>query len=186
MTMLEQFQQYDGHLLIEIQKLFVCDALTPAMKFITSLGDRGMIWIAITLVLLMFRKTRKAGILTAIAIVISFGINNMLLKDLVGRVRPYETFDQVHRMIGKPHDWSFPSGHSACSFAAAVSIALSTSKKLGIPALILAVLIAFSRLYLGVHYPSDVVCGALSGGLIAYIVYRVNLSREESLDPPRH
>ena len=184
--MLEQFQQFDGHLLIEIQKLCVCDALTPIMKFITSLGDKGMIWIAITLVLLLFKKTRKAGILTAIAIVISFGINNLLLKDLVARVRPYETFDQVHRLIAKPHDFSFPSGHSACSFVAAVSIALSTSKKLGIPALILATLIAFSRLYLGVHYPSDVICGALSGTLIAYIVYKVDQRRMESLDPPKH
>lgn len=184
--MLENLTQFDGELLIRIQELFVSDSLTPVVRFITSLGNGGFIWIAITVILLCFKKTRKAGILSAIAMIASLLINNLMLKNLVDRTRPYETFDAVRRLIPRPGDASFPSGHSANSFAAAVSIKLQLPDRYGIPALVLAFLIALSRLYLGVHYPSDVLFGALSGSLIAYAVYKIDAEREDELRPPKH
>ena len=110
----------------------------------------------------------------------------MHLKDLIGRTRPYEVFDGVQRLIGKQHDASFPSGHSASSFAAAMCIYLNGPKKYGIPALLLALLIALSRLYVGVHYPGDVIAGAIIGSLMAWLVYKVYDARQEALHPAKH
>ncbi len=164
------FTQWDGNLLIAIQQGVIHDGMTPMVKAITSLGNGGWFWIALILLLLCFRKTRRAGIIAATALLISFLINNMMLKNLFARTRPYEVFDSVQRLIAKPHDYSFPSGHSAASFVTAVALFREIPKKYGIPLMTLAFMIAASRLYLGVHYPSDVFFGALSGTLIALIV----------------
>lgn len=167
---MDAFTQWDGNLLIAIQHAVIHDGLTPIVQAITSLGNGGWFWIALIVLLLCFPKTRRAGIIAATALLISFLINNMVLKNLVARTRPYEVFSGVQRLIAKPHDYSFPSGHSAASFVTAVALYRELPKKYGIPLVTLAFMIVASRLYLGVHYPSDVVCGALSGTLIALIV----------------
>lgn len=168
--MWEALINLDGNVLLWIQEYVRNDVLTPIMIFITHLGDRGQIWIAAALICLCFSRTRKAGILTGISLLGSLVVNNMLLKNIVARIRPYEVVDGLQRMIEKPGDLSFPSGHTGSSFAAAVVLLLLCPKKVGIPAMILALLIAVSRLYVGVHYPTDVLAGMITGTLVALAV----------------
>lgn len=136
----------------------VLDAFFSA---VTHLGDAGILWIALALSLLCIRKTRPLGLCMALALIFDLLLCNMILKPLVGRIRPYE-LREVALLIKAPHDASFPSGHTAASFAAAGVLALRRSR-LAIPALILAAIIAFSRLYLYVHYPTDVIGGIAVG-----------------------
>ena len=148
----------------------VLDVLMP---LITLLGDAGIFWIAIAVVLLCTKKYRKVGLGMGIALVICLLVCNVTLKPLVMRPRPYDyQADVFHKIIPllveKQHDFSFPSGHTIASFEAAVVIALN-NKKWGIAAVVLAVLIAFSRLYLYLHYPTDVLAGALTGVLLSYL-----------------
>ncbi|MBO6008444.1 MAG: phosphatase PAP2 family protein, partial [Lachnospiraceae bacterium] len=150
---------WDGQFLIWLQENVRNDVLTPIMKLITHLGDKGIFWILIAVVMLFFKKTRPLGIMAGIALVFSVLINNVIIKPNVGRIRPYEVVDGLKLLIERQHDPSFPSGHSGASFAAAVVFLVKGPKKLGIPAIIMAALIAFSRLYVGVHYPTDVICG---------------------------
>ena len=96
-------------------------------------------------------------------------VNNMILKPLVDRTRPYEVVQGLTLLIEKQKDASFPSGHTASSFAAAVVMFHMLPKRYGIPALLLAFLIGLSRLYVGVHYPTDVLCGLLSGTVLALL-----------------
>ncbi|MBF1360714.1 MAG: phosphatase PAP2 family protein [Mogibacterium diversum] len=184
--MLETIRNFDGSLLIKFQHLAVHDSLTPVVKVFTHLGDAGIMWIAIAVLLLLFKRTRKYGLLMFASLILTYLVNNLLLKDLIGRTRPYEVFNGVQRLIGKQHDASFPSGHSASSFAAAMCIYLNGPKKYGIPALLLALLIALSRLYVGVHYPGDVIAGAIIGSLMAWLVYKVYDARQEALHPAKH
>lgn len=179
---MEQFQKFDGGLLVAFQQTFVIDWLTPVVTFITHLGDKGFIWILFIIAALMFRNTRKAGIISAEALTISYMINNLFLKNVIARTRPYEVFSEVERLIGRQADFSFPSGHSASSFAVGLVLFLILPKRYGLPCLVLATMIALSRLYVGVHYPSDVICGALSGSLIAYILYRLRKDRLDFAD----
>ena len=144
--------------------------LDKIVPVITSLGNGGAIWIFICLILLIFKKTRKCGFTIAIGLIINLIICNGILKNLFMRIRPYETNGIKELLIAFPHDFSFPSGHSSSSFVAATSIFLYY-KKSGIAALFLAFLIALSRLYLYVHYPTDVICGSLIGVGVSYISY---------------
>lgn len=150
--------------------------LDNIMIFITSLGNGGMIWIAATIVLLIPKKTRKAGIMSAVALLGSLIINNNIVKNIVQRPRPFVTFTDLQIIIPTPSEFSFPSGHTSSSFAAAAVFYRHLPKKLGLPAVILAGLIGFSRLYVGVHYPTDVIAGVLMGILLSYLAeYLVNL-----------
>ena len=160
---------WDGQFLIWLQENVRTDFLTPVMKLITHLGDKGIFWILIAIVMLFFKKTRPLGIMAGIALVFSVLINNALIKPNVGRIRPYEVVDGLKLLIERQHDPSFPSGHSGASFAAAVVFLVKGPKKIGIPAIIMAALIAFSRLYVGVHYPTDVICGIITGTCCALI-----------------
>lgn len=163
----------DGNILLWIQEHVRNDMLTPVMKFITHLGDAGCIWIALTVLFLLLKKMRKTGLLMTCSLIGSLIINNLILKNLVARTRPYEAVDGLQRIIEAQKDLSFPSGHTGSSFAAAVVIFLTCPRKIGVPALILAFLIMFSRLYVGVHYPTDVLAGMVTGTLIAVLVCAV-------------
>jgi len=135
--------------------------------FITHLGDAGIMWIIIGLVMCFIPKYRKSGITMLLALLLMLIIGNLTIKPIVARVRPYEFMDHVKLLIEKPSDFSFPSGHTFSSFAAAYSVFLYRRKMGGI-FLGIAFLIAFSRLYLCVHFPSDVLCGVIFGVCIAY------------------
>lgn len=170
---MQQLLDLDGGILLAIQEYVRTPALTPFFQFITHLGDRGMIWIVLTVLMLLFAKTRKAGAASAVALIGSLVINNGILKNLVARARPYDVLEGLVPLLERQKDFSFPSGHTAASFAAAFVILRMLPRKYGIPAVILAVLISFSRLYLGVHYPTDVLAGMISGILISFAAERV-------------
>lgn len=156
--------------------------LDKILAFITSLGNAGIIWIVLAVVLLILPKTRKTGIIVAAALLMDLVLCNLILKNLVARVRPYDVNTAIAILIKKPLDFSFPSGHTAASFAAMTALFLAKMKKAWIAALILAVLIAFSRLYFYVHYPTDVLGGAVVGilsGIIGYaIVEKIDKRRK--------
>lgn len=174
---------WDGQFLIWLQENVRSDVLTPIMKLITHLGDKGIFWILIAIVMLFFKKTRPLGIMAGIALVFSVLINNVLIKPNVGRIRPYEVVDGLKLLIERQHDPSFPSGHSGASFAAAVVFLVKGPKKIGIPAIIMAALIAFSRLYVGVHYPTDVICGIITGTCCALISFMIWSIVEKKASP---
>ena len=142
------------------------------MKFITHLGDKGWIWIVISILLLIFPKTRKVGIMSACALMFSLIVNNMFLKNVIARTRPYDAIEGLRTIVRAQSDFSFPSGHTASSFVAATVIFRNMPKKFGGPILILAILISISRLYVGVHYPTDVIFGCASGVLLAVLAER--------------
>lgn len=147
--------------------LFIQENLRGAMNgfwiFITSLGDGGWFWIAIGVMLLFFKKTRTAGFTLLIALLINSCLTNLTLKDLFARPRPYTQTTELVTLIERLSSYSFPSGHTSVSFSGALVLYRMMPKKIGIPAVILAALIGFSRLYVGVHYPTDVLGGIVVG-----------------------
>ena len=142
------------------------------MPYVTRLGDSGVVWIVLAVFLLFGRKYRKAGIALLCALLLDILICNGLLKPFFARLRPCAVDTAARLLIARPADFSFPSGHAASSFAAASALYFSGQRKLWKPALVLAALIAFTRLYLYVHYPSDVLGGMLLGTLFGYLGYR--------------
>lgn len=147
--------------------------LDKILAFITSLGNAGIIWIVLAVVLLILPKTRKVGMIVAAALLVDLILCNLILKNLVARVRPYDVNTAIAILIKKPLDFSFPSGHTAASFAAMTALFLAKMKKAWIVTLILAVLIAFSRLYFYVHYPTDVLGGVVVGILSGVLGYAI-------------
>ena len=144
-----------------------CPVLDTVMPVVTLLGDAGIFWIAMAVVLLFFKKTRRVGVGMGIALLAGLLLCNLTLKPLCQRPRPYDyQYDVFGKLIPllieRQHDFSFPSGHTIASFEAAGVIWLNR-KKWGIAALALACLIAFSRLYLYVHYPTDVLFSVVLG-----------------------
>ena len=112
----------DGQILIWIQNHLRADWLNPIMRAITSLGNAGAFWILLAAALLLFRRTRKVGLACAISIAIGAVITNLILKNWVARVRPYEAMEALSILVGRPRDFSFPSGHATASFAGAWSV----------------------------------------------------------------
>ena len=138
---------------------------------ITHLGDSGIFWILVGIILLAFKKTRKYGVLYVLGLLLSELIVNIGLKPLVMRQRPC-WINPIELLVESPKDYSFPSGHTNASFAAAYSI-LKINKKYGIAAYILSIIIAFSRLYLYVHFPTDVLVGGIIGTLSAIVIWKL-------------
>lgn len=136
------------------------------MPLISKLGNGGIIWLVLSGLLCVFPKYRKAGVTMLTALALDVLLCNVMLKPLVGRMRPFTVNTGVELLINAPKDFSFPSGHTAASFAAAFAL-LFVKNKLWIPSMILASLIAFSRLYLYVHYPTDVLAGILLGLIVS-------------------
>lgn len=159
---------------IEIQILdWIQNLRSPAgdvlMSAVTSLGNGGAVWILLTVVLLLIPETRKTGAVLAAALLFDVILCNGVLKNAVARMRPYDRNPVVELLIHKPGDYSFPSGHTAASFAAASALYFGGERHIWKPALVLAVLIACSRLYLYVHYPTDVLGGAALGVFCGYL-----------------
>ena len=173
---------------------FVDSIMNPVldviMTFITHLGDTpGIIWWVIGVILLIPRKTRKLGVLLIGGLAVASLINNVALKNVIERPRPYNIDPSVWQnagyeyiwpdLIKKSSSWSFPSGHTSTSIGAAFAMFLGCFKNkkylaIGIPTLILSFLIGFSRIYVHVHYPTDVIAGAIIGlvaGLVMYLVF---------------
>lgn len=166
--MIELLLNLDSSILLFIQEVIRNPILTPFFRVVTTLGNGGGIWILLTALMLLFPKTRRVGFMMAAALIGTLLVNNMFLKPLVNRTRPYVVIEGLTYLVRTPVDSSFPSGHAGCSFAVACVMFRRLPKRYGILALILAILIALSRLYVGVHYPSDVLAGTLSGIAISF------------------
>lgn len=185
---MEGLVQLEGNILLWIQESLRSDFLDPIVKFITHSGDHGYLWIALLLVLLCIPKTRRAALIGAATLMITFIITNLCLKPWIARIRPYEVVEGLTRIIEKQSDRSFPSGHTANSMAVGVSLWLVSrkykmlgDKKLYFPksagwiVLIWSILVGLSRLYVGVHFPTDVLGGAIIAIIDALFVYHLYL-----------
>ena len=177
-TVIQQLHIWDGQILLFIQEHLRMEALNPIVIAITNLGNTGIVWIVLSIVLLFPKKTRRAGLLSLLALLGSLCVTNFLLKNYVARVRPYEVVAGLQCLIAAQPDWSFPSGHASASFASAVVIYKSCPRGIGVPALVLAFAISLSRLYVGVHYPTDVLGGAVVGAFAAWGAVRIVKRRE--------
>ena len=142
--------------------------LDKVMVFVSALGNAGIFWIAVGLLLLITKRYRRGGAQMLVAMAVTFIIGNLILKNLVARERPCWIDREVLLLMASPSDYSFPSGHSMNGFAGSVSL-LCIDRRIGIPAVILAAIIAFSRLYLFMHFPTDVFAGIVIGLVIALI-----------------
>lgn len=160
----------DHTVLLYIITHFRSDLLTSVMYVVTSLGNGGMIWITLTLCLLVKQKTRRCGIAMAAALLVGVILGEGLIKHIICRSRPFAQFSDITALITPPVTYSFPSGHTLSSFAAA-TVCFAFFHRAGILAYCLAALIAFSRLYLGVHFPSDVLASMLLGLVIGMLAY---------------
>ncbi len=167
--------ELDGNILIWIQDYLRSDLWNWFWINITKLGNSGFIWLTTAILMLFFRKTRKVGIVALCSIALCFIITNLGLKNIVARPRPYTQIPELILLTHPESSFSFPSGHTANSFAVALIYFRMLPKKYGIAAIILAALIGFSRLYIGVHYPSDVIGGflvALFASTVVYTIYQ--------------
>ncbi len=166
---------------------FASPVFDGIFTFITHLGDTpGIIWCVLGIILLIPKKTRKLGILLFAGLAFSSLINNLILKDIIERPRPYNLDPSVWEAAGYTYEWpglikqsssfSFPSGHTSTSIGAATALLLDCRKKylaVGIPAFILSFAIGFSRIYVKVHYPTDVIAGAIEGIIAAFVIYYI-------------
>ena len=182
------FLNFDKAIFLWVEKVFdysISSVITPILVFLTNLGDSGILWIALGIILLFFKKTRKAGITVLGALAVMMVCNNFVLKNLFARTRPFnlevwKDWFVYPELVKRPSSYSFPSGHSSSGFAAATGLCASKKKHLIIPAFVLAAVIAFSRIYVHVHYPTDVIFGALFGilyGLIAIFLCKWILNK---------
>lgn len=158
----------DIEILEFIQTYLRCDLLDMTMPLITKLGDRGILWICVSLLLLISPGTRKTGVAMAVSLGLEALCCNVILKPFVARIRPCDINSTVQLLIPHPEDFSFPSGHTGASFAAASALFFGRGR-FRVPALVMAALIGFSRLYLYVHYPTDVLAGALLGIMLGWL-----------------
>lgn len=164
---------FDLPVLDWIQAHLQSTLLDKVMPIITMFGDGGIFWIAVAVVLLISSKTRKYGWSMLVALILGVLVCNVTMKPIIARIRPYALHDELYGgtiqlLVKTPHDWSFPSGHTIASFEACTALMIR-DKRMGIPATILAVLVALSRLYLYVHYPTDVIFSFFAGILFGIL-----------------
>lgn len=168
---MKKLLKFDAKFLLRIQKRLHNRYLDSFFKVFTHLGDFGAIWIFLIFIFLTMARTRKMAVFTILTLFLTWIINTVVLKKFLKRKRPYESLDEVRLLIKPQRDFSFPSGHAASSFACALSIILVYPSPIAVFALIIAFLMSFSRVYVGVHYPLDVTVGSLIGILISLGLY---------------
>ncbi|MBE5937313.1 MAG: phosphatase PAP2 family protein [Lachnospiraceae bacterium] len=169
--MIEMIESFDYTILdwfISIQN----PILTSVMKTLTNVGEWGILWICIAIVLIIKKSTRHIGITVLLALILSAVVCNGVLKNVVARPRPCWLHPKINMLIGIPTDYSFPSGHTSSSFAAAVAM-LAWNKVIGIPAVVTACIMGITRLYFTVHFPTDVIAGAVIGAMLGFVAYTV-------------
>ncbi len=176
--LIEWIQQVDTAILLLIQEHIRTEAFHGFWRAVTSLGNVGWFWILTAVLLFLFIGTRQVGLAALCSLLMGFLITNLALKNLVDRTRPYDAVAAIVPLIPRPVDSSFPSGHTCASFAAAFIYFKMLPRRYGILAVVLAGLIAFSRLYLGVHYPTDVLAGFLVACLVSTAACRLVTKRQ--------
>lgn len=169
--MIDLITKTDWNILNFIQNNIVNEHLNSVMIFLTDLGNYGILWILLSIAFLISKKHRKLGILLIIGLIAEVVTGNIILKNLIARPRPCWIDSSVPMLISIPKDYSFPSGHAFSSFIEATLI-FKYNRKWGIYAYIAAALISFSRLYLFVHFPSDVLSGAVFGIILGILIYK--------------
>ena len=168
----EAINNIDLNILTSLHGLVQNPFLDRIMPYVTSLGNTGIIWIIISIIMICTKKHRTTGILCLSALLLTTALGEGIIKHLVQRQRPYNHIDSLNLLISEPISYSFPSGHTGSSFAAATVIG-SRMRKAAPWVFAFAILIAFSRLYLMVHYLSDVLAGAMLGALSGVVVLKV-------------
>lgn len=171
--------QWELAVLDWIQLHLRCGFLDRLMPFVSGLSNHGEIWILLAAVLLLIRRQRAYGLSAACALTLDLIACNLVLKPLIGRVRPFAFRPDLLLLVPPPGDASFPSGHTAASFAAVCALKTAGSP-LWKPALTLAIVTAFSRLYLYVHWPTDILGGILLGAAVGWTGAKLaDLSRDK-------
>ncbi|HBM79313.1 MAG TPA: phosphatase PAP2 family protein [Clostridiaceae bacterium] len=171
--MVEILNDFDTNVLVFIHRYTHNAIFDMIMPHITFLGNGGLVWIIISAILLTRKRYRNVGLMCLCALIVSTVLGQVILKHLIKRPRPFISMPDVGLLIPEPLGYSFPSGHSTSAFAVS-GIMYEKMRKYGIYAVILAVLIAFSRIYLFVHYPSDVILGIVIGLICSKIVLGIN------------
>lgn len=170
--MIEAITQFDFSVLNFIRDNLKCDFLDWLMVFLSRIGEGGIVWFAIAIPMLFNKKSRTCGVVMILSMGVTLLFGEFFLKNLVGRVRPCNVNTDIEMLVKRPSSFSFPSGHTSSSFASATTI-FQWNKKVGIIALVLAFAIAFSRLYNYVHFPTDIIAGALFGIFTSMLVYYI-------------
>ncbi len=171
---MEVIQRIDNEILLFIQNFLRFDWLNDPMILYTELGDVGLIWIIMSIAMLCFKKTRKVGILALLAMGVGVLLTNVMIKPLISRPRPYLVVEGLLPLMSPPEPNSFPSGHTTAAFAMLYIGEKALPYKWMKPVLFwLAILMAFSRLYVGVHFFTDVLAGSIIGTFSGFIVWNV-------------
>lgn len=171
---MELIQTLDGEILLWIQQVVRQEFLNPLVCLYTKLGDDGLLWIVLSLGLMLYKPTRKAGVAALLAMLLGLVLNNMIIKELVGRPRPWLDVEGLEYVIYEASKNSFPSGHTCSSFAAASAWHWLVPKKwIRVSGWVMAVCMGLSRLYIGVHYPTDVIAGAAVGVFCGWVACRI-------------
>lgn len=171
--------------LLDIIQQMRCPFLDFLMPIVSWLGNNGFIWIVLTIVMLIIPKTRKTGLTLAIALILNGIICNLIIKPLVGRTRPFDIMQEIELLIKAPLDYSFPSGHTSASFSVAFALIFLKEKVLAIISVVFSILMAFSRLYLYVHYPTDILGGVVAGLMCGFAGYYIVKKIYEARDLKR-
>ncbi|AOY75327.1 phosphatase PAP2 family protein [Clostridium formicaceticum] len=149
------------------------------MVILSRLGDKGLLWLVISIGLIISKKHRNIGYMSLSSILLGFIVGEVILKNLIQRARPFLVLDNIILSIAAPQSFSFPSVHTLIAFAATgVIVKKIENRFLKIGLIALATLMAFSRIYLMVHYPTDILGGVILGVIIAFVVYKVFSWRE--------
>ncbi len=170
--MLQLIEKLDFFITLAFSELVNAEFLDVFMVFVTRLADSGAIWILLGAVLLCFKKTRKCGFVMLLSLLCAFVISEFTIKPIFGRLRPFEAIDNLRLIIPPPSGASFPSSHATTSFAAAL-VMYRFNKTYGVYALIFAFFVAISRVYLCVHFFSDVLIGSLLGYAIGFFAFKL-------------
>lgn len=161
--------KFDFEILFFIQNYIRNDVLDVLVPLYTSLGEDGIIWIALGFILLIPKKYRKTGIMVLATLLVMLIVNNIILKNLIARPRPCWTYPEMVQLVGNPSSYSFPSGHTVSAFAVAFTV-FSQHKKLGKIIIVMAAIMAFTRLYVFVHFPTDIYGGIIVAAAITTFV----------------
>ena len=180
----ELIQRFDEQALVWIAEHVRCGLLDPFMKVYTQLGNTGMLFIVLGLVLLLFRSTRKAGFSALCAMLIGLVVVNFTIKPLIARERPWLVIENFVNLVPEKDPNSFPSGHTNAAFAFAIAVCMTAPRRwMKIATVCAAAVMGLSRLYVGVHFPSDVLAGAVIGSLCGLAGARVVKTVWERLEP---
>lgn len=172
----------DWAILLWIQEYMRTAWLDVFVPFYSSLGNGGMLWIAMAVVLLFSKRYRYVGVAMLCGLALGWLVGNSLLKPLIARPRPCWLDPSMALLISTPQDYSFPSGHTLSSTIAATVLWQSGNRLLGGGGVALAVLMALSRLYLYVHFPSDILAGVVLGILIGVVVSYFCYKKDQNIN----